>query len=39
MLFGGSDRVPPWSQIVDMVPLVRDGVGWVGWNGMGGLLG
>ena len=25
----------PWSQIVDMGPLVRDGVGWMGWVGMG----
>ena len=29
----------PWSQIVDMGPLLRDGVGWVGWDGMVGVLG
>ena len=29
----------PWSQIVDMGPLVRDGVGRVGWDGMVGVLG
>ena len=25
--------------MVDMGPLVRDGVGWVRWDGRGGVLG
>ena len=33
---------PPWSQMVDLGPLGRDGVGgwgvWV-WDGVGGVLG
>ena len=27
LLFGGSDRAPPWSKMVDMGSLVRDGRG------------
>ena len=30
---------PPWSQMVDMGPLVRDEVGWLGWDRVGGVLG
>ena len=32
LLFGGLTG-PPWSQMVDMEPLVRNGVGWYGWVG------
>ena len=38
-LFGGSDGPLPWSQMVDIEPLVRDGEGWVGWDWVGGVLG
>ena len=36
--FGGL-KGPPRSQMVDVGPLVRDGVGWVRLDGVGGVLG
>ena len=35
LLFGGSDGAPPWSQMVDMGSLVRDGDGVSGWFDFG----